>query len=649
MGHSVEYALSRANKALKKGNTEEAKLVFESILNVYPENLRAKKGIAKITSRPLQIAADLDLTSLREKYQSGQFQEGISEAENLLKQFHQNPNIWNLKGACHGKLSQFEEALNCFKQALALKADTASVHSNMGAIFIEINNFENAITHFSRALELDPNFFDAHRNLAIVYEKQKVLDKANKHFIHALKIRPDNIEVLMAYGSFLSGQNRREAAIEQFQKALLLEPKNIQIMNNLGNQYLALKNHQKAISQYETALEIDPDYSDALNNLANALKEIDFLDEAIFYYEKALKSPNARIELKSNLGVALKDRGRFDEAIKWFNEAIQEKPDYPDAYWNRSLSHIASGQLKQGWEGFEWRWRSTNFDSTYLPTSRLRWSGAKERVLVWPEQGLGDQIMFSTMFEEFSQLCELPIFQVDRRLLPIFRRSFPEFYFIPSDKTLAENEYDSHIPMGSLAQHLRNNIDSFSHFNNRKLLTQEGQSQRIRSAFRLGNKKLIGISWYSKNSDQGQRRTIPLEKFIQPFIGQDVAVVSLQYGDTEAEIKSVYENTGVPILTVNEIDTFADIDGLASLIECCDGIITIDNSTVHLAAAIGKPTHLLLPSQLDWRWFNNAFKNTWYDCLKIHATEHGYKITDTAEEYISLAIRDIVSQSKMQS
>ena len=640
MGHSVEYALSRANKALKKGNTEEAKLVFESILNVYPENLRAKKGMAKITNTPRQYAADL--TSLSEKYQSGQFQEAVSEAENLLKQFHQNPSIWNLKGACHGKLSQFEEALSCFKQAALLKPDSASAYSNMGAIYREMNQLDNATTYFSQALGLDPNFFDAHRNLALVCEKQENFAKAEKHFAEALRIRPDSVEVLTAYGSFLSAQNRREAAIEQFQTALSLEPENIRILNNLGNQYLSLKNHQMAISQYEKALEIDPDYSDALNNLANALKEIDFLDEAIFYYEKALKAPNARIELKSNLGVALKDRGRFDEAIKWFNEAIDEKPDYPDAYWNRSLSHIASGQLKEGWEGFEWRWRSTNFDSTYLPTSRPRWSGGKERVLIWPEQGLGDQIMFSTMFEEFSELCELAIFQVDRRLLPIFRRSFPEFYFIPSDKSLAENEYDSHIPMGSLAQHLRNDIESFHHFNNRKLLTQEGQSARIRSAFRLGNKKLIGISWYSKNSDQGQRRTVPLEKFIQPFIGQDIAVVSLQYGDTEAEIKSVYENTGVPILTVNEIDTFADIDGLASLISCCDGVITIDNSTVHLAAAIGKPTHLLLPSQLDWRWFNNAYENTWYDCLKIHATPHGYKITETSDEYIADAIRDII-------
>ena len=620
---------------------ENAKLAFQSILNVYPENLRAKQALAKIENSSTNTQEEL--SEINQKYRDGCFLDAINVANNFLKKFPQQAQVWNLKGACHGKLGQYEDALNCFNKAANINPKSPSVYSNLGAVYREMGELEKAISSFKKSLDLDKEFFDAHRNLALVLEKQNDLIGAEHHYRQAQRIQPNSVDVMAAFGSFLASQDKRESAIEQFEKAITIEPTNIRILNNLGNQYLATKQHDKAIRTYEAALEIEPEYSDALNNLANALKEIDYLDEAIFYYRRALNAPNARIELKSNLGVALKDRGKFEEAVKWFDAAISEQPNYPDAFWNKSLAHIASGNLREGWKGFEWRWQSTNFDSSYIKTPKPEWKGNKERVLIWPEQGLGDQIMFSTMFEEFSTLCELPIFQVDRRLLPIFRRSFPEFHFIPSDKILSPNEYDSHIPMGSLAMHLRNDIQSFSKFQNRKLETQEGRSENIRSAFRLGRKKLIGVSWYSKNSDQGQRRTIPLEQFVKPFQNKDVAIVSLQYGDTAAEIKKVYENTGIPILTVNEIDTFADIDGLASLISCCDGVITIDNSTVHLAAAIGKPTHLILPSQLDWRWFNNAYENTWYDCLKIHSTEHGFKITDKAEEFISTALNEILN------
>ena len=107
------------------------------------------------------------------------------------------------------------------------------------------------------------------------------------------------------------------------------------------------------------------------------------------------------------------------------------------------------------------------------------WSGKKERVLVWQEQGIGDQIMFSTLFEEFAELCSLAIFQVDARLLPIFRRTFPQFHFIPGDKKLSENEYDSHIPMGSLPKYLRDSDDKFKRANPTRLKADLSSAQKL--------------------------------------------------------------------------------------------------------------------------------------------------------------------------
>ena len=107
-----------------------------------------------------------------------------------------------------------------------------------------------------------------------------------------------------------------------------------------------------------------------------------------------------------------------------------------------------------------------------------------------------------------------------------------------------------------------------------------------------------------------------------------VEFVSLQYGDTKEEINNLFDTTGIAIKTVDQIDTFTDIDKLASLIACCDEVVTIDNSTVHLAAAIGVRTHLLLPFVCDWRWFAHQHGSLWYRDLNVYKRDEVQSWTD---------------------
>ena len=53
---------------------------------------------------------------------------------------------------------------------------------------------------------------------------------------------------------------------------------------------------------------------------------------------------------------------------------------------------------------------------------------------------------------------------------------------------------------------------------------------------------------------------------------------------------------------VSGLDLQKDLESLSSLIGSCDLVISIDNTTAHLSAAIGAPTWVLLPLACDWRW-----------------------------------------------
>ena len=632
MGHSVEYALTRANKALKKGANTEAEKIFKSVLEVFPGNKRAQEGIAFIkkseqttaqsalhTPAPAPSAQyEADLSLVKQYYEAEQHEAVIAEAAKLLQSFPENAYLWNYKGAAHGKAGQLDEALSCFEKVKELAPAKESANNNIGSVWREKGEHLIAESYFRAALQENPKFFDAQKNLGAILHKLERHDQAITEFNKALSLKPNDTEILNAIGTVYSQMNRKDDALATYKKVLEINPNYKQVLNNMGNIYLGQKKFDNAVASYEKALEVDPNYSDAMNNLANALKEMEYLDEAIYYYEQAIEAPNARVELYSNYGVALKDRGYFDRAMEMLDLALEKKPEYPDAEWNKALVYLSNGNFAKGWDAYEWRWQSTNFDSKHLLSSKPKWSGAKERVLIWPEQGLGDQIMFSTLFAEFAEKCAVAIFQVDPRLLPLFRRTYPEYYFIPSDKALAENEYDSHIPMGSMPKYLRRSAENFSTAQAKPLIVDSDAKDKIRQAFRLGDRKLVGISWKSKNADTGLRRSLELEEIMKTFAGKDVDFVSLQYGDTQEDIKKLYDATGIAIKTVDQIDTFTDIDKLASLIACCDEVVTIDNSTVHLAAAIGVRTHLLLPFVCDWRWFAHQHGSLWYRDLNVY-------------------------------
>jgi ADP-heptose:LPS heptosyltransferase len=128
------------------------------------------------------------------------------------------------------------------------------------------------------------------------------------------------------------------------------------------------------------------------------------------------------------------------------------------------------------------------------------------------------------------------------------------------------------------------------------------------------------------NDKKGLARSISATDLVGAlcFNGQDgfdlnrFNFVNLQYASTQAELADIHQKTGVEILNCADIDNYEDIDGLVSLIDACDLIVSIDNSTVHLSGALGKPTFVLLPFSADWRWGLNASNSLWYSSLRLY-------------------------------
>jgi ADP-heptose:LPS heptosyltransferase len=283
------------------------------------------------------------------------------------------------------------------------------------------------------------------------------------------------------------------------------------------------------------------------------------------------------------------------------------------------LALLATQNFSQGFKLHEWRWKTKERDGTFLQSSKPLWNNEQGKsVFVWGEQGIGDEIMFAAMIPELRKLSSKIILRCDERLIPLFKRSFPDdIIFYSQGQSVAEDEYDFHIPIGSLANIFRTSLESFKQTSAGFLNYDREKTSRLRGTILAGEeKKVIGIIWKTQFGikDPG-KRNIKLADLVQRLDHADTRLVCLQYGDVDDELKTLKRDLGIEVMQVADIDNTNDIDGLASLIMACDQVVSTANSTVHLAGALGANTKVLLPFSARWMWGSSGSDSFWYDTV----------------------------------
>ncbi len=123
----------------------------------------------------------------------------------------------------------------------------------------------------------------------------------------------------------------------------------------------------------------------------------------------------------------------------------------------------------------------------------------------------------------------------------------------------------------------------------------------------------MGISWRGGAvPEELRKRSVPLAAWQPVFAAADMQLVDVQHGETAGEIAACRDKLGVKIHHFDEIDPLRDLDGFAALLSALDLVISVDNSTAHLAGALGVPTWTLLPTGADWRWMRDRPDSPWF-------------------------------------
>ena len=429
-------------------------------------------------------------------------------------------------------------------------------------------------------------------------------------------------------GAAAAQTGQLDHAINAFRKVISLNPNYADAYNNIAN---ALKDQGKldeAIEFYKNALAINPTYIDACYNMGNALREQGRWEEAIDAYKKALSLNPHNVDAHNNIGIALREQGKLDEAIDFYKKALSLQPNYSDALYNLGRIYWLKQDFTKAFELMEWRWsQKKNLMGTPLESCKPTWTRKdknNEKVFVWKEQGIGDEIMFGTTLEELNRNSEGLIVECDKRLLSLYRRSFPKsIKFLDDRSKISGQEYDSQIAIGSLPKHFRLELNDFSKTSAGWLKADTIATRYYRKKLTDGeSQKLIGISWFTKSAKVlSFQRNVSIDLFAMLLERIPAKFVNLQYGDTTEDILWMNSKLTGKINEIDELDLFNDIDGLAALISACDTVISVDNAIVHLAGALGVDTKVLLPFAADERWGSNKSGTYWYDSLQLYRQE----------------------------
>ena len=392
-----------------------------------------------------------------------------------------------------------------------------------------------------------------------------------------------------------------------------------------GNALMQLGNFSAALESFEETIRLAPHSALGYYNKANALRSLGQLHDAISAAQASLAISPKQSNTMTLMGALQKEVGNLSSALRWFDDALSLNPHAADAHYNRGLLYLSTEQFALGWQDYEWRlrWDVTIRQGQSQSVERMApdWHGelTSKSLLVLPEQGIGDQIFFAGMLTDLQRIAAGSMVCVEPRLLTLMQRSFPELHFSTPDQLNIHrleysDQFSAQVHIGSLGRFFRTDLTDFKNVTHGYLKTDKNRTDRFKSSLSRPGKTICGISWKSKNNEFGSAKSLTLAALAPLLQARGVEFIDLQYGQTSEEISSLKTAHGISIHEPLGVDKFNDIDGLASIISACDIVITVSNTTAHLAAALGKPVIVMLPNSpsLFWYWHRDRTTSPWY-------------------------------------
>ena len=491
---------------------------------------------------------------------AGQFSVAIQYLDKLLKSDPNNLSYISKRGEAHLGAENFEAGL--IDYAKLVEADNTNIVSliNFAAALIRCNKQEDAKEILEFVLDLDPQNFDAHINLCNIYQGLGKPEQSLKIAFKAIELNPGSCIAYNNLGTALGDLNLIAESREAFITANMLDPTFVPTIINLVQIEMKLGNYAKGVQLYQDTLKLK-------NISANQT-----------------------------------------EVIKYY----------------LSFIYLETGELGKGWDHYEYGF------GPLLPKGAVRslrkfiqprWEGKEAKgktLLIWREQGLGDEIEFSTCLNNLLDLDMKVIIETDPRLVSILQRTYPDFRVRPeavgNDRLPLRNDFDLQCPIGSLPKFFRRTIDDFPQSSPVWTVDSERSAEFKKRLGPYKEKIIVGICWRSGLfSIQRNLNYTALQDWKELLTQKNIQFVNLQYGECEAELVEIEKELNISILRWPDIDLKNDLESVIALSEQLDYVVSVGTAVASLAATVGTPTFLL--THQGWMLLGEKERYPWLNCV----------------------------------
>ncbi|HLY58456.1 MAG TPA: tetratricopeptide repeat-containing glycosyltransferase family protein [Stellaceae bacterium] len=491
----------------------------------------------------------------------------------------ESPEALHKLGNAHFEDGRLEEGLACWRRAVELRPGDAGLNYDLGCAFHQLGRLDEAAPCYERALALEPDRLEALNNLGELRREQRRFGEAASLLQRALTIRPDFVSALCNLGTVRRDEGRTD----------------------------------EAIALYEKALALEPDTASAHSAKGMALRALGRLDEAVAACAEAVTQDPEFAVAHLNMGTALRDLGRYEEAIACYERALALDPGSAGAQINDAMCRLVLGDLATGWAKYEWRLRLPG-GSPPVALKMPRWTGLEslegKTLFLHAEQGLGDTIQFCRYVMVLAHRgCEV-LLAVPQPLATLLSRLPGLTRILTLGDAVPEADYHSPLPSLPLVMGTRlATIPSATVY----LAATPTHLEKWRARLGASPRRRVGLAWSGNpRHDNDRNRSIALERLL-PLLDVGFEVVALQK-DLRPADREVIEKSGAIRHFGEELGDFEDTAALASLM---DVVVSVDTSIAHLAAALGRPTWLMLPFVPDWRWLLDRADSPWYPTVRL--------------------------------
>lgn len=416
-------------------------------------------------------------------------------------------------------------------------------------------------------------------------------------------------------------------------KLVKINNRHPQLLHLLGICEFRLGDLATGLSVVRQAVAIAPVMAPILNDLGNLLVENSEPEAACDAYQRAVTADPNNLQAVINLARLQALNTHPHIAIKTLDNALMHHPANSLLRWARSLILLSIQDFSAGWQDYGVRWQlpptqfdSPRYDCRLPPAPHARKPVPDAPVWLWKEQGPGDEILCASVIPTARQQGWSIHLGCSSRLVTLFRRSFPELRVDAIESVtpidLAGDKYQ--MPFADLTSIFRKTPADFGD-GHAFLKSDPALRDAFRQQYRIqaSGRPLVGLSWRSSNRFSGSAKSPPLQALSPLLRDCNCLFINLQYGDSKADLEAL-RRAGASILHDETVNPLGDLDRFAAQVAALDAVVTVSNTTAHVAGGLGIPTVVMLPAHtgLLWYWFRNTNRSLWYASLRLIRQTH---------------------------